>query len=58
MRRVLLMAGLLVAAPMGGIAGLNHTFTTLLGVALAVAPFLLARKNGKQEDVEQAGRAA
>ena len=49
-RVMLFVAGLFIAAPMGGVAGLNHTMTTVLGFALAVPPFLLAMRHGKQAD--------
>lgn len=42
MRLLLLAAGLMVAAPVGGVAGLNHTLLTLMGFGLALLPFLFA----------------
>ncbi|OWU85710.1 C4-dicarboxylate ABC transporter [Oceanicola sp. 22II-s10i] len=53
-RFMLFFAGLLIAAPMGGVMGLNHTMTTILGFALAIPPFLLAWKNGDNADKRQA----
>jgi len=47
MRVLLFVAGLCVAAPMGGVAGLSHTVLTILGFVLAVPPMLLAWRNGR-----------
>ncbi len=51
LRFVLFFAGLLVAAPVGGVAGLNHTLLTLSGLALAVLPFALAWRAGQAENL-------
>lgn len=53
MRLVLLLAGLMVAAPVGGIAGLNHTVLTLTGLAIALAPFAVAWRAGKVEALNE-----
>lgn len=42
MRCILFAAGLLVAAPAGGVAGLSHTVLTLAGFALALPPLAVA----------------
>jgi TRAP transporter 4TM/12TM fusion protein len=47
LRVTLLLAGLLVAAPAGGIAGLSHLFLTVLGFALAVPAFGVTLKTGR-----------
>ena len=47
LRVLLFFAGLLIAAPMGGLGGLSHTMTTLLGFALAAAPLALAWRAGE-----------
>ncbi len=44
LRVLLFVAGLLVAAPVGGLLGLNHTMLTLLGFAIAVPPLIIARQ--------------
>ncbi|MEM8576831.1 MAG: TRAP transporter fused permease subunit [Pseudomonadota bacterium] len=46
MRVALILAGLMVAAPTGGVAGLNHAVLTGAGFALAAAPFLVAWRAG------------
>lgn len=46
MRLLLGLAGLLIAAPAGGIAGLSHTALTLTGFALAAPPFWFAYRSG------------
>ncbi|QBF32591.1 TRAP transporter fused permease subunit [Thalassococcus sp. S3] len=51
MRAVLLFAGLMVAAPVGGVAGLNHTVLTLTGFAVALVPFLVAWRAGAERSV-------
>lgn len=47
MRLALFVAGLLIAAPMGGVAGLSHTMTTVLGLAIAVVPLVVAWRTGE-----------
>ena len=49
MRFVLFFAGLMVAAPVGGVAGLNHTMLTLSGLVIALAPFAVAWRGGQAE---------
>ncbi|WP_306005631.1 TRAP transporter permease [Aquicoccus porphyridii] len=41
-RALLLLAGLMVASPAGGVAGLSHTVLTLAGFVVALAPMSLA----------------
>jgi TRAP transporter 4TM/12TM fusion protein len=53
MRFVLFFAGLMVAAPVGGVAGLNHTVLTLSGLVVAILPFLLAWRAGRAADLER-----
>ena len=50
MRFVLFFAGLSVAAPVGGVAGLDHTILTLTGLALAIGPFLVAMRARRIHD--------
>jgi len=56
MRLALFVAGLLIAAPMGGVAGLSHTMTTVLGLAIAVVPLVVAWRTG--EPAAEAGPEA
>ena len=42
MRLLLLAAGLLIAAPAGGVAGLSHAVLTLAGFVLAIPPLTVA----------------
>ncbi len=51
MRIVLLCAGLLIAAPAGGVAGLSHLVLTLGGFALAVPPLAYAWRSGLESGV-------
>jgi TRAP-type uncharacterized transport system fused permease subunit len=44
MRVVLFLAGLCIAAPIGGILGLSHLMLTLVGFALAIPPLAFARR--------------
>lgn len=50
MRFVLFFAGLLVAAPAGGVAGLSHTVLTIAGFVIAVLPVLYARRLAAQAE--------
>ena len=52
MRFVLFFAGLMVAAPVGGVAGLNHTVLTLTGAALAILPFAVAWRASRDENLD------
>ncbi|MGH1423893.1 MAG: TRAP transporter permease [Pseudooceanicola sp.] len=45
-RLVLFVAGLFIAAPIGGLMGLNHFSLTLLGFAMAAFPIFIAWRNG------------
>ena len=45
-RVLLFFAGLLVAAPEGGVMGLSHLMLTLLGLLLAVPAVVMARREG------------
>ncbi|MGR3322647.1 MAG: TRAP transporter permease [Pseudooceanicola sp.] len=54
MRILLFVSGLLIAAPMGGVMGLNHTATTLLGVGAALLPLAFALKNGRAAEAAAA----
>ena len=47
MRLVLFVAGLLVAAPIGGIAGLSHLMLTLVGFFMALPPLAIAWRAGQ-----------
>lgn len=47
MRLALFFAGLLVAAPIGGIFGLGHAGLTLLGLAIALPPLAVAWRAGR-----------
>jgi len=47
MRLALFFAGLLIAAPVGGIAGLSHVGLTLLGFAIALPPLSFAWRAGR-----------
>ena len=47
LRVVLFLAGLMIAAPAGGVMGLSHTALTLAGAAMAVPVLLFARRNGR-----------
>ncbi|MDU9005277.1 TRAP transporter permease [Sedimentitalea todarodis] len=47
MRLVLFVAGLLIAAPIGGIAGLSHFMLTLVGFAIAIPPLAIAWRDGQ-----------
>ena len=47
MRVLLLVCGLLVAAPAGGVAGLSHTALTLAGFVLALLPAGYALRSGR-----------
>ncbi|MEQ6202402.1 TRAP transporter fused permease subunit [Sulfitobacter sp. HNIBRBA2951] len=51
MRFVLFFAGLFVAAPVGGVAGMNHAALTLSGFALAIIPFATAWRAGLSDAV-------
>jgi TRAP-type uncharacterized transport system fused permease subunit len=44
MRVVLFLAGLCIAAPIGGILGLSHLMLTLLGFVIAIPPLAFARR--------------
>ena len=47
MRVALFIAGLCVAAPVGGVLGLSHAALTLVGLALAIVPFMIAWRAGQ-----------
>ncbi|MEL7100260.1 MAG: TRAP transporter fused permease subunit [Pseudomonadota bacterium] len=49
MRLALILAGLLVAVPAGGVAGLSHAVLTLAGFALALIPFAVAWRAGQTQ---------
>ena len=53
MRIVLFLAGLMVAAPVGGVAGLNHTVLTLSGLVIALVPLGLAWRAGRAADLNE-----
>ncbi|MDF1855875.1 TRAP transporter fused permease subunit [Pseudooceanicola sp.] len=50
LRVMLFAAGVAVAAPMGGVAGLSHMAVTVLGLALAALPVAMAWRAGKAEE--------
>ncbi|MEC7795478.1 MAG: TRAP transporter fused permease subunit [Pseudomonadota bacterium] len=50
MRGMILLSGLLIAAPMGGLVGLGHTEVTILGALMAVVPLILAWRTGENGD--------
>lgn len=49
MRLILFLAGLMIAAPIGGIMGLNHLSLTLLGFGIAALPLLYAWRMPEQQ---------
>ncbi|KIN65654.1 TRAP transporter, 4tm/12tm fusion protein [Sulfitobacter noctilucae] len=49
MRFVLFFAGLLIAAPAGGVAGLSHLALTLAGFVIAMLPMAVAWRAGQLE---------
>ncbi|MDQ2091149.1 TRAP transporter permease [Marimonas arenosa] len=49
MRLILFLAGLLIAAPAGGVAGLSHLVLTLSGFVLALLPFSYAFSRRRTE---------
>lgn len=51
MRLVLFVAGLFVAAPIGGILGLSHLMLTLVGFALALPPLAVAWRAGQAQSL-------
>jgi TRAP-type uncharacterized transport system fused permease subunit len=53
MRFVLFFAGLLIAAPAGGIAGLSHLVLTLSGFVIALLPLGIAWRAGQSEMAAQ-----
>ncbi len=53
MRFVLFFAGLMVAAPVGGVAGLNHTVLTLSGLVIAFVPFAIAWRASRTDDLNE-----
>ncbi|WP_137701489.1 TRAP transporter permease [Marimonas lutisalis] len=57
MRVILFFAGLLVAAPAGGVAGMSHTVLTLSGFVIAAIPLSFAWRAGKRAAVTE-GNAA
>ena len=50
MRLLLFLAGLMVAAPVGGIAGLSHFALTLFGIAIAMPPLAVAWRAGQEPE--------
>jgi hypothetical protein len=46
MRVLLFFAGLMVAAPTGGVAGMSHVALTLTALALSMLPLAFAWRNG------------
>ena len=48
MRFVLFFAGLMVAAPAGGVAGLSHLTLTIAGFVIALVPMAVAWRAGQQ----------
>lgn len=54
LRALLLLAGLLIAAPTGGIAGLSHLLLTLCGVGIALVPLTFAWRGGDRPDLPAA----
>ena len=48
MRVVLFVAGLMVAAPTGGIAGMSHVALTITALLLSLVPLAFAWRNGKE----------
>ena len=53
MRFVLAFAGLLVAAPAGGVAGLSHAALTIGGFVIALLPLAVAWRAGQTETATQ-----
>jgi TRAP-type uncharacterized transport system fused permease subunit len=47
MRLMLFLAGVCIAAPIGGVAGLSHLMLTLVGFAIAVPPLAFAWRAGQ-----------
>jgi TRAP-type uncharacterized transport system fused permease subunit len=58
MRTILFVAGLFIAAPIGGIFGLSHAALTFLNLAMALAPLTVAWRAGRQQDGEHESAAA
>ncbi|MEX0281972.1 MAG: TRAP transporter permease [Arenibacterium sp.] len=55
MRVVLFFAGLMVAAPTGGVAGLSHIALTITALLLSLMPLAFAWRNGKEPSQLAAG---
>jgi TRAP transporter 4TM/12TM fusion protein len=56
MRAVLALAGLMVAAPVGGVFGIGHAELTLGGLALACLPLIFAWRTRQRSMQDVAGR--